>query len=157
MIFISKNYSHYCNCWSESNKFNLYLCGVLFHFSLCFRLTSFFNLVLFSEWKKNRKKNRKKVNVSLKLCQRQSMKASKDQYPFSKKQQKHTLLEKCPYSEFFLSVFSRLRPEYEEILCIFPYSVSMRENMDQKNSEYRHFSRSDASPRKDNEQTGNRK
>ena len=41
------------------------------------------------------------------------------------------LREKCLYSEFFWSVFS----------CIL-YSVQMRENTDQKNSEYGHFSRS---------------
>ena len=41
----------------------------------------------------------------------------------------HTLCEKCPYSEFFG-----------------PYSLWMRENMDQKNSEYKHFSRSDINP-----------
>ena len=27
----------------------------------------------------------------------------------------------------------------EEILCLSPYSVRMRENTDQKNSEYEHF------------------
>ena len=48
----------------------------------------------------------------------------------------------CPYSEFFWSVFSRIQTEYEEIFRIFPYSVQMRENKDQKNSEYRHLSRS---------------
>ena len=32
--------------------------------------------------------------------------------------------------------------EYEEILRISPYSVRMRENMDENNSEYGHFSRS---------------
>ena len=37
------------------------------------------------------------------------------------------LHEKCPYLE---------------ILRIFPYSFQMRENTDQKNSEYRHFLRS---------------
>ena len=35
---------------------------------------------------------------------------------------KYTLREKCPYSEFFG-----------------PYSVQMRENTDQKNFEYEHF------------------
>ena len=39
-----------------------------------------------------------------------------------------TLREKCPYSEFFRSVFSR------SIRSISPYSVRMRENTDQKNS-----------------------
>ena len=31
-------------------------------------------------------------------------------------------------------------PAFEEILCISPYSIQMRENTEQKNSEYRHFS-----------------
>ena len=35
---------------------------------------------------------------------------------------------------FFWSVFSRIRTEYGKILRISPYSVRMRENMDQKNS-----------------------
>ena len=47
---------------------------------------------------------------------------------------KPSLREKCPYSEFFWSVFLRIRTEYGEI--------QMRENPDQKNSEYGHFSRS---------------
>ena len=54
--------------------------------------------------------------------------------------------EKCPYSEFFWSVFSRIRTEYGEILRISPYSVRMRENTDQKNSENGHFSCSVYSP-----------
>ena len=33
---------------------------------------------------------------------------------------------------FFWSVFSRIRTEYREILSIYPYSVPMRENADQK-------------------------
>ena len=41
----------------------------------------------------------------------------------------HTLREKCPYSEFFWPVFFH-------ILCTSPYSVRMRKNTDQKNSEY---------------------
>ena len=52
------------------------------------------------------------------------------------------LCEKCPYSEIFGSVFSHIRTEYGEIFRTSPYSVRMRENTDQKNSEYRHFSRS---------------
>ena len=47
--------------------------------------------------------------------------------------------EKCPYSEFFWSEFSRIRTEYREIRSICPYLVKMRENTDQKNSEYGHF------------------
>ena len=38
------------------------------------------------------------------------------------------LRKKCPCSELFLSVFSRIRSEYREILCISPYSVQVREN-----------------------------
>ena len=49
------------------------------------------------------------------------------------------LREKCPYSELFWSAFSRIRTEYGEIRSIFPYSVRMRENADQNNSEYGHF------------------
>ena len=42
------------------------------------------------------------------------------------------LPEKCPNTEFFWSVFSRIRTEYGEIGSISPYSVRMWENMDQK-------------------------
>ena len=52
-----------------------------------------------------------------------------------------TLREKCPYSGFLWSVFSCLRTEYGEMRSISPYSVRIRENTDQKNSEYGHFSR----------------
>ena len=52
------------------------------------------------------------------------------------------LREKCPYWEFFWSVFSRIQTEYGKILSISPNSVRMRENTDQKNSEYGHFSSS---------------
>ena len=51
------------------------------------------------------------------------------------------LREKCPYSEFYWSIFSHIPTEYGEILHISPYSVRMRENTDQKNSKYGHFSR----------------
>ena len=43
---------------------------------------------------------------------------------------KKALCEKCPYSELFWSVFSDIWTEYGEI-----YSVRMRENTDQNNSE----------------------
>ena len=49
------------------------------------------------------------------------------------------LREMCPYSEFFWSVFSRTRTEYENKRSIPQYSVRMRENTDQKNSEYGNF------------------
>ena len=52
---------------------------------------------------------------------------------------KVTLRKKCPYSESFWSIFSRIRTKYGEILCIYRYSVQMRENTDQNNSEYGHF------------------
>ena len=38
----------------------------------------------------------------------------------------YTLHEKCQYSEFFWSVFSRICTEYREILRISPHSVSLR-------------------------------
>ena len=50
-----------------------------------------------------------------------------------------SLRDNCPYLEFFWSAFSRTRIEYGEIRSISPYSVRMRENTDQKNSEYGHF------------------
>ena len=53
-----------------------------------------------------------------------------------------SLRKKCPYLELFWFAFSRIRTEYEEIRIISPYSVRMRENADQNNSEYGHFSRS---------------
>ena len=52
------------------------------------------------------------------------------------------LREKCSYSEFFWSIFYRIRTEYGEILRISPYSVRMLENTDQKNYEHGHFLRS---------------
>ena len=56
---------------------------------------------------------------------------------------KTTLRENCSYSELFWSVFFRIRTEYGEIWSICPYSVRMRENTDQNNSEYEHFSSCD--------------
>ena len=46
-----------------------------------------------------------------------------------------TLRKRCPYSELVWSAFSRIQTEY-------PYSVEMRENADQNNSQYERFSRS---------------
>ena len=51
--------------------------------------------------------------------------------------------KKRTYSNFLCSVFSRIQTQCGEIFRIFPYSVQMWENKDQKNSEYEHFSRSD--------------
>ena len=53
-----------------------------------------------------------------------------------------SLREKCPYLEFFLSVFSRIRIEYEEVRSFSPYSLWMQKNKDKKNSEYGYFLRS---------------
>ena len=55
---------------------------------------------------------------------------------------KLSLRKKCPYSELFWSGFSRIRTEYEEIRNLSLYSVQMRENAEQNNSEYGHFLRS---------------
>ena len=52
-----------------------------------------------------------------------------------------SLRKKCSYSEFFWSVFSRFRIEYGESRSKSPYLVQMRENTDQKNFEFWHFSR----------------
>ena len=52
--------------------------------------------------------------------------------------QKHCI-KKCPYSELFWSVFSRIRTEYGGIRSISRYSVRMRENTDQNNSECEHI------------------
>ena len=46
------------------------------------------------------------------------------------------LRQKCPYSEFFWSLF------FPHSDWISPYSVLMQENTEQKNSEYGHFLRS---------------
>ena len=43
----------------------------------------------------------------------------------------------------FWSAFFRIRTEYGEIRSISPYSVRMRENEDQNNFGYGHFSRSE--------------
>ena len=50
-----------------------------------------------------------------------------------------TLREKCQHWELFWSAFSRFRTEYGEIRCVSPYSVRIRENADQNNSEFGHF------------------
>ena len=47
----------------------------------------------------------------------------------------------CPYLEFFCTVFSSIWTEYEDLLRKSLYSVQRRVNTEQKNSEYRHFSR----------------
>ena len=71
-------------------------------------------------------------------------------------EQKHTLREKSPYSEFFWSVFSCILTEYGEMRFISLHPVRMRENTDQKTSEYRHFSRSDTKHNNHKNATKNR-
>ena len=50
---------------------------------------------------------------------------------------KKKLREKCPYAEFFWSIFSCILPEYGEILGITPYSVRMREKNGQEELQVR--------------------
>ena len=47
------------------------------------------------------------------------------------------LHEKCPNTEFFWSVFSRIWTEYGHLLCKSLYSPYMRENTDQKILNYK--------------------
>ena len=54
------------------------------------------------------------------------------------------LRKKCPYSESFWSAYSHIRTEYGEIRSISLYSIRMRENTDQNNSEYGQFLHSEA-------------
>ena len=49
------------------------------------------------------------------------------------------LREKCPYSELFWSVFSRIWTEYGEIRSISLYSVRTRKNTNQNHPEYGPF------------------
>ena len=49
------------------------------------------------------------------------------------------LRKNCPYLELFWSVFSHIRTEYGEKPSISPFSIQIRENTDQNNSEYGHF------------------
>ena len=49
------------------------------------------------------------------------------------------LHKKCPYSEFFWFVCSRIWTEYGYLLRKSLYLVRMRENTDQKNSKYGHL------------------
>ena len=49
--------------------------------------------------------------------------------------QEGILCKKCSYSRFFRSAFSRIRIEWGEIQSLSPYSVQVRENTNQINSE----------------------
>ena len=52
---------------------------------------------------------------------------------------KTSLREKCPYSEFFWSLFSCIWTEFEDLLRKSPYSVQMQENIDERNSKHGRF------------------
>ena len=54
-----------------------------------------------------------------------------------------SLRKTCLYSELFWSAFSSIRTEQGPTLSISSYSVRLRENTDQNNSEYGHFLPSD--------------
>ena len=62
---------------------------------------------------------------------------------FMQNKSAHALRKKCPYSELLWSPFFRIRTGYGEIFRFTPYPVQIRENVDQNNSEYGHFLRSD--------------
>ena len=53
-----------------------------------------------------------------------------------------SLCEKCPNTELFLVCIFHIRTEYIKLRSISPYPVRMRENAEQKNSVFGHFSRS---------------
>ena len=52
------------------------------------------------------------------------------------------LHKKCPYLEFSWSMFFLIQTEYKDLQSKSTYSVRMRKNADQKNSEYGNLSRS---------------
>ena len=74
--------------------------------------------------------------AAIDLCKQQALDANRKQY------NKVTLRKKCPYSELFWSVFSRIPTEYGNLLHESPNSVQMLEITDQKYSQYGHFSHS---------------
>ena len=57
------------------------------------------------------------------------------------------LFKKCDFLEKFILPFffeqGSIRTEYREIRSVSPYSVRKRENADQNNPKYEHFSRSE--------------
>ena len=52
-----------------------------------------------------------------------------------------TLREKCPKTQFFLSIFSLIRTEYGDLKSKFPYPVQIKGNKDHKKLRFGHFSR----------------
>ena len=53
-----------------------------------------------------------------------------------------TLRKNCPNTEFFWSAFSRIWIEYGDLRSKSPYLIQIRENTEQKNSVFGHFSNS---------------
>ena len=85
------------------------------------------------------------VKISQKFKAKQLLSTSNQS--FSRRTAKCALHKGCPYSEFFRSLFSRIRSEYGDLRSKSPCPVQMRENASQKNSEYGKFSQSgDISP-----------
>ena len=76
------------------------------------------------------------------LCRSCVTAANSDEIYLETFQYLRSLRKKCPYSEFFWTVFYRIHIEYGKIPSISPNSVRLRENADQKNSEYGHLLRS---------------
>ena len=54
--------------------------------------------------------------------------------------QRQSLFKNCLYLLFFWSLFSCIQTEFEDLQSKPPYLVQMRENTDQKNFKYGHFS-----------------
>ena len=80
------------------------------------------------------------IENSIRVYKKQQIK-NKKETKRKKIGEKDTLRERHPYSELLRSVFSCIRSEYSNIS---PYSVGMRKNTDQNNSEYQNFLRSDS-------------
>ena len=95
---------------------------------------------IFSKQKKNFR-NKNFQNINKRLLETTITNQAIFYYRFSLCE--HSLRKKFPYSEFFWSVFSRSQTEYGNFQNKSLYSVQLRDNTDQKSSEYRHFLRSD--------------
>ena len=87
-----------------------------------------------------------KITFSRKVINKKNVIKIKVSFLFKKKnlfKKIYSLCKICLYLELFWSIFPRIWTEYAEIRSTSPYSVEMRENTDQNNSEYGHISRSD--------------
>ena len=81
-----------------------------------------------------------KITFSRKVINKKNVIKIKVSFLFKKI---YSLCKICLYLELFWSIFPRIWTENTEIRSTSPYSVEMRENADQNNSEYGHISRSD--------------